>query len=74
MSIILAFSSAFFAGITAILSKIGVKDIDSDLATAIRTTVVLFSSWVIVILTGNISEINLVSTNTLVFLMLSYIC
>ena len=48
MWILYAFGSAFFAGITAILAKIGIKNTDSNLATAIRTIVILFFSWLIV--------------------------
>lgn len=47
-----ALLSAFFAALTAVFAKIGVKDVDSDLATAIRTTVILFITWGIAIL-GN---------------------
>ena len=47
-----ALLSAFFAALTAVFAKIGVKDINSDLATAIRTTVILFITWAIAIL-GN---------------------
>ena len=43
-----AFGSAVFAGLTAVLSKIGVRDTDSDLATAVRTAVVLVFSWIMV--------------------------
>ena len=45
-----AFGSAVFAGLTAVLSKIGVRDTDSDLATAVRTAVVLVFSWIMVFL------------------------
>ncbi|RVU54524.1 EamA family transporter [Anaerosphaera multitolerans] len=71
MWIFFAFGSAFFAGVTSILSKIGVKDIDSNLATAIRTTVVLVSAWLLVILTGSINRLTEVSLKTFIFLMLS---
>ena len=71
MWILFSFGAAFFAGLTAILSKLGVEDIDSNLATAIRTTIVLLVSWVLVLITGTIKEINLVTSKTLVFLMLS---
>lgn len=49
----LALLSAFFAGLTAILAKVGVRDIDSNLATAIRTSVVLIVAWGIVWLQGS---------------------
>ena len=48
----LACASALFAGVTAILAKIGVKNTDSTLATAIRTAVVLAFSWLLVFITG----------------------
>lgn len=71
MWIAYAFSSAFFAGITAVLSKIGIKNINSNLATAIRTTVVLFFSWIIVFVCGAQNEILQIQQKTLVFLVLS---
>ena len=71
MWIAYAFSSAFFAGITAVLSKIGIKNINSNLATAIRTTVVLFFSWIIVFVCGVQNEIFQIQQKTLVFLVLS---
>lgn len=71
MWILFAFLSAIFAGLTAILSKIGVKDIDSNLATAIRTTVVLIASWILVLITGSITEFTSISLKTFIFLMLS---
>ena len=45
MWILYALGSAFFAGVTSILAKVGVKDVDSHLATAIRTIIVLIFSW-----------------------------
>ncbi|WP_099203650.1 EamA family transporter [Miniphocaeibacter massiliensis] len=71
MWILLAFGAAIFAGITAILSKIGVEDVDSNLATSIRTTVVLISAWILVFITGVVKEISEITTRTLFFLMLS---
>lgn len=53
MWILYAFGSAFFAGITAILAKIGIKNTDSNLATAIRTIVILFFSWLMVLIVGS---------------------
>ena len=53
MWILYAFGSAFFAGATSILAKIGVKDIDSHVATAIRTIVVLIFSWIMVFIVGS---------------------
>ena len=52
-----ALLSAVFAALTAILAKCGVKNVDSNLATAIRTTVILVLTWSIVLFTGGISHI-----------------
>ena len=52
MWIILAFGSAFFAGVTAVLAKLGIKDMDSHLATALRTIVVLVFAWMMVFIKG----------------------
>lgn len=68
---ITAVMSAFFAGITAILSKYGVKNTDSDLATAIRTSVVLVFAWLTAMVSGSIGDIVNVDTRSLVFLILS---
>ena len=48
MWLLFAFGSAFFAGLTAVLAKIGIQDTDSHLATAIRTVVILVMAWGIV--------------------------
>lgn len=71
MWILYAFGSAFFAGITAILAKIGIKNTDSNLATAIRTIVILFFSWLMVFVVGSIDTINELSQKTIIFLILS---
>ena len=71
MWILYAFGSAFFAGITAILAKIGIKNIDSNLATAIRTIVILAFSWLMVFVVGSIDTINELSQKTIIFLILS---
>ena len=71
MWIMYAFASAFFAGITAILSKIGIKNINSNLATAVRTAVVLIFSWLIVLICGTQNELIGIKTKTVVFLVLS---
>ncbi|MDO1444906.1 EamA family transporter [Rhodocytophaga aerolata] len=63
--------SAFFAALTAILAKIGMKGIDSDLATAFRTIVVLLLAWSIVVFKGNGNTIWQLSQNNLLFLTLS---
>lgn len=71
MWILYATGSAFFAGITSILAKYGISKTDSDVATAIRTIVVLVFSWILVLLTGTISGITDISGKTLLFLVLS---
>ena len=71
MWILYAFSSAFFAGITAILAKIGIKNTDSNLATAIRTIVILLFSWLMVFIVGSFNTITELSNKTIVFLILS---
>lgn len=71
MWIIYAFGSAFFAGITAILAKIGVKNVESNLATAIRTIVVLIFAWMMVLIVGSYNTINSIGGYTFTFLILS---
>lgn len=66
-----AFCSAFFAGITAILAKIGIRNTNSNLATAIRTIVILLFSWLMVFAVGSFDTISSISGNTLLFLILS---
>ena len=66
-----AFLSAFFAALTAVFAKAGVRDVDSDLATAIRTTIILLLTWGIVFFGCHFSEVKDVSRNTWVFLILS---
>lgn len=71
MWILYAIGSSFFAGITTILAKCGIRKTDSDVATAIRTIVVLVFSWVMVAMTGTFSGITQISGKTLLFLVLS---
>lgn len=71
MWIILAFASAIFAGLTAILAKIGIKDTDSNVATALRTIVVVVFSWVMVFVVGSQDTILHINGRTLLFLVLS---
>lgn len=71
MWIVYAIGSAFFAGITSILAKCGISKTDSDVATAIRTIVVLVFSWVMALITGTLSGITEISEKTLLFLVLS---
>lgn len=66
-----AVGSAFFAGITSILAKCGIKKTDSDVATAIRTIVVLIFAWLMVAVTGTGGSIADIAARTLVFLILS---
>lgn len=71
MWILYAIGSSFFAGITSILAKCGIKKTDSDVATAIRTIIVLLFSWIMVLVTGTIGGITSISSKTLLFLVLS---
>ena len=66
-----ALLSALFAALTAVFAKIGVKDINSDLATAIRTSVILFITWGIVLVGNHTTEVKGVSGHTWIFLVLS---
>lgn len=66
-----ALLSAFFAALTAIFAKIGVKDVNSDLATAIRTTVILLITWGIVLVGNHQAEVKTISNHTWTFLILS---
>lgn len=71
MWVIYAFGSAFFAGLTSILAKCGIKKTDSNVATAIRTIVVLIFSWIMVYVVGAHGQITEVSVKTWIFLVLS---
>lgn len=71
MWIFYAFASALFAGLTSILAKCGIKKTDSNVATAIRTIVVLIFSWIMVFVVGAQNEISSVSAKTWIFLILS---
>ena len=71
MWIAFAFGSAFFAGVTSILAKIGIKNTDSTAATAVRTIIILFFSWIMVFVTEQLGGINDISGKTLAFLILS---
>lgn len=74
MWILYAFFSAFFAGITSILAKCGIKKTDSTLATAIRTIVVLIFSWLMVYIVGSFDQIYTMEFKTFLFLILSGLC
>ena len=67
----MAVLSAFFAGLTAILAKCGIKKTDSDVATAVRTVVVLVFSWLMVLIIGSAGSISDISGKSLLFLVLS---
>ena len=71
MWLLYAFGSAFFAGVTAILAKCGIRKTDSTVATAVRTIVVLLFSWGIVWTVGSAGQITRISGQTFVFLILS---
>ena len=68
---IYALLSAVFAALTSILAKIGITGIDSNLATAIRTAVVLVMAWGIVLMTGVQKQVTNIGTRSWVFLVLS---
>ena len=71
MWMLYAVGSSFFAGITAILAKCGIKKTDSNVATAIRTVIVLLFSWLMVLITGTGGEIKQIDGRTFFFLVLS---
>lgn len=71
MWILFALGSALFAGMTSILAKIGIKNIDSNLATALRTVVVLLFSWLMVFVAGSQYTIGAISARSFLFLILS---
>lgn len=71
MWVIYAFLSALFASLTAVISKIGVNNIKSNVATFIRTIVVLIFAWIIVFICGSYKEITNIDNMTLLFLCLS---
>lgn len=66
-----ALLSAFFAALTAILAKLGVKGVNSNIATAVRTLVVLFIAWGIVAFSGELKDLRSLSGKNLIFLALS---
>lgn len=71
MWLIFSVLSAFFAGITSILAKVGIKNTNSNVATAIRTSIVLVFSWVMVIIVGSLGTITMIDFKTWIFLILS---
>ena len=71
MWLIMAVLSALFAGLTTILAKCGIKNTDSDIATAVRTIVVLVFSWIMVFVVGSFGTITAIESKSLLFLVLS---
>jgi bacterial/archaeal transporter family protein len=68
---IYALLSAFFAALTTIFAKIGVQNIDANLATAVRTVVIVAIAWGLVIAEGNLSQLTTIPARTLTFLVIS---
>ncbi len=66
-----ALLSAFFAALTAVLAKVGIRGVDSNLATALRTVVVLLLAWGVVYAQGNLAKLGLLTRTNLLFLGLS---
>lgn len=66
-----AILSAVFAALTAIFAKIGIRDVNSNLATAIRTVVILLLTWGIVFFSGRVGEVKEISSKAWIFLILS---
>ena len=71
MWVVFALLSAVFAALTSIFAKIGIENVNSNLATAIRTVVVLVMAWLIVFATGKHQQIVDISTKSWIFLVLS---
>ncbi len=69
--LVMAALSAFFAGLTAILAKCGIRKTDSDIATALRTVVVLIFSWIMVFVVGGAGSITEIEPRSIIFLILS---
>ena len=68
---IYALLSAAFAALTAIFAKVGIKGVNSDLATAVRTVVILFIAWGIVFARGSAKELSSLNRENIIFLVLS---
>ncbi len=71
MWVLYAFGAALFAGATSILAKIGIEEVDSHLATALRTRVVLVFSWLMVFIVGTQNQLTVISIKSYIFLILS---
>lgn len=63
--------SALFAALTAIFAKVGVKDVNTDVATAIRTVVILIIAWAIVLFKNSVSDVHSLTKQNIIFLVLS---
>jgi bacterial/archaeal transporter family protein len=68
---IYALMSAFFAALTTIFAKIGIENVDANLATAVRTVIIVFIAWGIVLAQGNLSQLATISARSLIFLIIS---
>ena len=73
MWMVYAAGSAFFAGVTSILAKCGIRKTDATVATAIRTIVVLAFAWLMVFMVGSQTQISTLDVKTLLFLSLIHI-
>ena len=71
MWFVFAILSSIFAALTSILAKIGIEDVNSNLATAVRTVVIVFMAWLMVFITGNQNGIMDISKKSWLFLILS---
>nr|WP_263324227.1 EamA family transporter [Neobacillus sp. Marseille-Q6967] len=71
MSVTLALLAALFAALTSILAKIGMENVNSNLATAIRTVIVLIMAFLMVLMTGQLTTITMISAKALTFILLS---
>lgn len=69
--VIYALLSAFFASLVAIFGKIGIRGVDSNLAVAIRTLIIVFFAWTIVFYQGNFADIGKISRYSMIFIILS---
>ncbi len=74
MWLLYAFASAIFAGLTSILAKLGIHQTDSDVATTIRTVIVLLFSWLMVWIVGSFPQLSSITLQSWLFLILSGLC
>lgn len=71
--VIYALLSAFFASLVALFGKIGIKGVDSNLAVAIRTVIIVLFAWAIVVIQGNVGDVFKISRFSYIFIILSAI-